>query len=174
MLVLSIKEDEKVHVGDGWVQVVELPSSRGRQVRLGFQFDPAIPIHREAIHRQIAANQKSQVEASMRATGTITRETEVECDVALEDVLAELLQRTEQAAEEQWAERAALPAINFIYQLLQKVSDDVVAGWKPGTRALVHQKLAEQVARFAPLDVDPALDFANLYEPPAAAGEERT
>ena len=51
MLVLSRKKNERVHVGEfGIVTVVEV---RGEKVRLGFEFDRSIPIHRGEVYDRI-------------------------------------------------------------------------------------------------------------------------
>ena len=51
MLVLVRKKNEGVHVGDfGRVVVIEI---RGDKVRLGFQFDQAVPVHRDEVKAAI-------------------------------------------------------------------------------------------------------------------------
>jgi carbon storage regulator CsrA len=60
MLVLSRKEEEAVVIGgsDGFhrlfkVKVLEI---RGAKVRLGFEVDPDVPVHRAEVWERIRAN----------------------------------------------------------------------------------------------------------------------
>lgn len=59
MLVLSRQLNERVAIGDpknpiGYVRVVAI---RGDKVRLGFEFDKSVPVHREEIAQVIAAGE---------------------------------------------------------------------------------------------------------------------
>lgn len=82
----------------------------------------------------------------MRVTG-FARDVEVECDVEVEQVLGELLEKAKEATAENG--RGAFAGLEFVHQLLQAISDDVIAAWTPAQREMVHKALAKQVARIA-------------------------
>ena len=59
MLVLSRKTEESVVVGgcDGFQRMLKVTvlEITGRKVRLGFQVDPSVPVHRSEVWEQICA-----------------------------------------------------------------------------------------------------------------------
>ncbi len=71
MLVVSRKKNERVYIdGVGWVMVVEI---RGDKVRLGFDIDPDIAVHREEV--QAAIDKQRREQAEQEAAGNETPET---------------------------------------------------------------------------------------------------
>ena len=62
MLVLTVRVDQQVYVGDGSVMLVGI---KGNTVRLGFDFPQDVRILLGAIHHKEPANAESQQESNL-------------------------------------------------------------------------------------------------------------
>ena len=59
MLVLSRNLGKKIVIGEGDNQVIlTVLGTQGGQVRLGFEADKSVPIHREEIYKEIKGTEK--------------------------------------------------------------------------------------------------------------------
>lgn len=67
MLILTRKVGQSITIGDGSI-VVSVVEIKGRQVRLGIQAPPEMPVHRQEVFLKI---QESNRQAAAASTGDV-------------------------------------------------------------------------------------------------------
>ena len=82
----------------------------------------------------------------MKVTTWKTVEVECECEVEMDDMLNEFSQRVEESSSEYW--RRMLPAMDRMTRIIERISDETIAGVKSDHRVIIKTRLIEQAARW--------------------------
>ena len=82
----------------------------------------------------------------MKVTTWQTVEVECECEVEMDDMLDEFSQRVDESSAEYW--RRMLPAMNRMTRIMERISNEAIAGVKSDHRVIIKTRLIEQAARW--------------------------